>query len=135
MVAFANYCLSVYQILGTLRNILTIAAGVMIFQEKITVLETVGYAVALCGFAVYNMAKMGYINTTVGSEANPTSGLSIRTTESTWRRLTACLRAAQKLASPRRFIPRKSSDIDETEMAPSSVSEENEALLSGASKV
>ncbi len=37
--------------LGTLRNVLVIVAGVLMYGEQITVDEALGYSVALLGFA------------------------------------------------------------------------------------
>lgn len=48
------------KILATVRNIAMVIIGVIIYKESITFNEILGYAVALIGFAGYNMAKMGY---------------------------------------------------------------------------
>jgi hypothetical protein len=48
-------------VLGTVRNILTIFLGAMFYTEVISTNEFIGYAVALLGFAFYNVAKSGEI--------------------------------------------------------------------------
>ena len=45
--------------LGTVRNIFTIFLGAMFYTEVISLNEFLGYAVALTGFAFYNVAKSG----------------------------------------------------------------------------
>ena len=47
------------QVLGTVRNIFTIFLGAMFYTEVISLNEFLGYAVALTGFAFYNVAKSG----------------------------------------------------------------------------
>jgi len=48
------------KILGTVRNILLIVIGVVIYQEVISVNQAIGYFIALIGFVGYNLSKMGY---------------------------------------------------------------------------
>lgn len=48
------------KILGTLRNILTLLLGVLIYHEIVTTNEMIGYFIALIGFMGYNLSKMGY---------------------------------------------------------------------------
>lgn len=55
------------KILGGVRNIVTIAAGVMRYGEMIDSREAAGYSVALVGFIMYSMAKSGYWDTATQS--------------------------------------------------------------------
>ena len=48
------------KILGTFRNIVTIAIGVLVYKEVITFYEGLGYVIALLGFVCYNLSEMGY---------------------------------------------------------------------------
>lgn len=48
------------KILGTFRNIVTIAIGVVVYKEVITFYEGLGYMIALVGFIGYNLSEMGY---------------------------------------------------------------------------
>jgi len=48
------------KILGTFRNIVTIAIGVVVYKEIITFYEGMGYLIALLGFVGYNLSEMGY---------------------------------------------------------------------------
>lgn len=50
------------KMLGTLRSIVTIALGVVMFKEVITIQEAEGYLVALLGFVAYNLATSGYFD-------------------------------------------------------------------------
>jgi drug/metabolite transporter (DMT)-like permease len=50
------------KILGTLRNILMIVVGVVVYQEVITFYQSFGYFIALVGFVGYNLSKMGYFD-------------------------------------------------------------------------
>lgn len=50
------------QILGTLRNIITVVVGVFIYAEVVPLKEAAGYTVALVGFIMYNLAKMGNLD-------------------------------------------------------------------------
>lgn len=74
------------KVLGTVRNILTILIGVMLFGEVIQFKEACGYGIALLGFAAYNAAKSGYwdsppsLSDAVGSAgtADPEKGVSLK---------------------------------------------------------
>lgn len=48
------------KILGTLRNIVMVIVGVMLYAEVITFHQAIGYSISLLGFVGYNLAKMGY---------------------------------------------------------------------------
>lgn len=48
------------KILNTVRSIGLVILGVVWYREVITGNQSVGYGIALVGFAGYNMAKMGY---------------------------------------------------------------------------
>lgn len=50
------------KMLGTLRSIMTIGCGVLLFKEVITVREAEGYLVALVGFVAYNLASSGFFD-------------------------------------------------------------------------
>jgi len=50
------------KMLGTLRSIITIGFGVMLFKEVITEREAEGYLFALAGFVMYNMASSGMLD-------------------------------------------------------------------------
>eukprot|EP01038_Epipyxis_sp_PR26KG_P010455 gene10455-14043_t len=50
------------KVLGTLRNILTIVIGVLLYNEVITFQQGLGYTLSLLGFVAYNAAKIGYFD-------------------------------------------------------------------------
>lgn len=50
------------KILGTLRNIIMVIVGVILYAEIITFNQSIGYFVSLVGFLGYNLAKMGYFD-------------------------------------------------------------------------
>jgi drug/metabolite transporter (DMT)-like permease len=50
------------KILGTIRNILMVVLGVLLYNEVITSYQALGYLISLIGFTGYNMAKMGYFS-------------------------------------------------------------------------
>ena len=50
------------KILGGVRNILTIAVGVVRYSEIVSVLELVGYAITFAGFILYSFASAGWLN-------------------------------------------------------------------------
>jgi drug/metabolite transporter (DMT)-like permease len=50
------------KILGTLRNIVMVVVGVLLYAEIITFNQSVGYTISLLGFLGYNLAKMGYFD-------------------------------------------------------------------------
>lgn len=53
------------KILGTIRNILMVILGVLLYNEIITSYQAIGYLISLIGFTGYNMAKMGYFNSKI----------------------------------------------------------------------
>jgi hypothetical protein len=50
------------KMLGTLRNLVTIFLGVMLYQEVVTVQEAQGYLVALIGFIGFNLSSSGFFD-------------------------------------------------------------------------
>jgi hypothetical protein len=50
------------KMLGTLRSIVTIFVGVLLYKEVIAVREAEGYLVALVGFVGYNLASSGLLD-------------------------------------------------------------------------
>lgn len=50
------------KILGTLRNIIMVVVGVLLYGEVITLHQAGGYTISLIGFVGYNLAKMGYFD-------------------------------------------------------------------------
>jgi drug/metabolite transporter (DMT)-like permease len=50
------------KMLGTLRSIVTIGFGVLLYHEVIPIREAEGYLLALVGFVGYNLASSGYLD-------------------------------------------------------------------------
>ena len=50
------------KMLGTLRSIVTIGFGILVFKEVITIREVEGYMVALVGLVAYNMSSSGFFD-------------------------------------------------------------------------
>ena len=46
------------QVLGTAKNAIVVWIGIVFLGETVTVLQGVGYAISLGGFAAYNYLKM-----------------------------------------------------------------------------
>lgn len=57
------------KILVQVRNICMVILGVLFYSEVITTNQGIGYFIALCGFAGYNMSKMGMFDQYVRSTA------------------------------------------------------------------
>ena len=49
------------QVLGTVKNTLTVWLGILMFGETVTPLQGVGYTISLIGFLRYNMVQMQLI--------------------------------------------------------------------------
>ncbi len=45
------------QVLAAVRGPLLVMSGMVLFKERVTLLEFLGYTITLCGFAWYNAAK------------------------------------------------------------------------------
>ena len=61
------------KILVQVRNICMVVIGVLLYHEVVTANQAFGYLIALFGFAMYNMAKMGNLDQYFGSKALPTA--------------------------------------------------------------
>lgn len=46
------------QVLGTVKNTLTVWLGILMFGETVTLLQGVGYTISLIGFFRYNVVQM-----------------------------------------------------------------------------
>lgn len=46
------------KIIGAIKNVLVVILGVILFGDRVTVIQSIGYTVSLIGFGLYNKMKM-----------------------------------------------------------------------------